>query len=303
MTRERTIRGQVAVAGVGETTYYKHGQSPDSEFALALQAILARLRGRGHRPAPGRRLRVLQQRPQRSLAPRRGARPARAALLQHAVGRRRRRRLGGGGQRRRRGRGGLRRLRRRLPRARPGPVPALRRRARRAATVAGEAGAHVPVRAHVAGPALRDAGDALHARARRPPRGAAGDRAGVVPPRAGEPARGHARPAADRGDVRRLALDRRAVPALRLLPGERRRRRARPRLRRARRATCASRPPTSSAPRRARSTATPRRGHNAPIYATLELHHGGAAPLRDGRAWGRRTSTSCRATRTSPAAC
>src|SRR6202171_3671994 len=40
MTRERTIRGQVAVVGVGETTYYKHGRAPESEFALALQAIL-----------------------------------------------------------------------------------------------------------------------------------------------------------------------------------------------------------------------------------------------------------------------
>ena len=40
MRRERTIRGQVAVVGVGETTYYKHGRAPESEFALALQAIL-----------------------------------------------------------------------------------------------------------------------------------------------------------------------------------------------------------------------------------------------------------------------
>ena len=37
---ERSIRGKVAVAGVGETTYYKHGQAPDSEFKLALEAIL-----------------------------------------------------------------------------------------------------------------------------------------------------------------------------------------------------------------------------------------------------------------------
>src|SRR5258705_2305055 len=40
MTRERTIRGRIAVVGVGETTYYKHGRAPVSEFALALQAIL-----------------------------------------------------------------------------------------------------------------------------------------------------------------------------------------------------------------------------------------------------------------------
>ncbi|MFN0162577.1 MAG: thiolase C-terminal domain-containing protein [Burkholderiales bacterium] len=39
MTR-RGIRGAVAVAGIAETTYYKHGKSPDPEFVLALKAIL-----------------------------------------------------------------------------------------------------------------------------------------------------------------------------------------------------------------------------------------------------------------------
>ncbi len=38
---ERTIRGRVAVAGIGETTYYKRGESPDAEFVLACKAILA----------------------------------------------------------------------------------------------------------------------------------------------------------------------------------------------------------------------------------------------------------------------
>jgi acetyl-CoA acetyltransferase len=37
----RTLRGRVAVAGIGETTYYKHGRSPDAEFKLAVMAILA----------------------------------------------------------------------------------------------------------------------------------------------------------------------------------------------------------------------------------------------------------------------
>ena len=36
-----TIRGRVAIVGVGETAYYKHGQAPESEVALALRAILA----------------------------------------------------------------------------------------------------------------------------------------------------------------------------------------------------------------------------------------------------------------------
>jgi acetyl-CoA acetyltransferase len=37
----RSLRGRVAVAGVGETTYYKHGQSPDAQFKLTVMAILA----------------------------------------------------------------------------------------------------------------------------------------------------------------------------------------------------------------------------------------------------------------------
>ena len=41
MSGERTLRGRVAVVGIGETPYYKHGQSPDAEFKLALKAILA----------------------------------------------------------------------------------------------------------------------------------------------------------------------------------------------------------------------------------------------------------------------
>lgn len=37
----RSLRGRVAVAGIGETPYYRHGASPDPEFKLALKAILA----------------------------------------------------------------------------------------------------------------------------------------------------------------------------------------------------------------------------------------------------------------------
>ena len=37
----RTLRHRAAIVGVGETTYYKRGQSPDPEFVLALKAILA----------------------------------------------------------------------------------------------------------------------------------------------------------------------------------------------------------------------------------------------------------------------
>ncbi|MBM3139155.1 MAG: acetyl-CoA acetyltransferase [Chloroflexi bacterium] len=38
-TSERTIRGKVAIAGIGETTYYKRGQATESEFELVLQAV------------------------------------------------------------------------------------------------------------------------------------------------------------------------------------------------------------------------------------------------------------------------
>src|SRR5687767_726426 len=37
---QRTLRGQVAVVGVGETAYYKHGQASEAEITLALRAIL-----------------------------------------------------------------------------------------------------------------------------------------------------------------------------------------------------------------------------------------------------------------------
>ena len=46
----RTLRGQVAVAGIGETTYYKHSQSPDPEFVLALKAIIAACEDAGITP-------------------------------------------------------------------------------------------------------------------------------------------------------------------------------------------------------------------------------------------------------------
>jgi acetyl-CoA acetyltransferase len=47
---ERSLRGRVAIAGIGETTYYKHGQSPDAEFKLALMAVLAACRDAGIDP-------------------------------------------------------------------------------------------------------------------------------------------------------------------------------------------------------------------------------------------------------------
>ncbi|MFJ1257726.1 thiolase C-terminal domain-containing protein [Cupriavidus sp. CuC1] len=46
----RTLKGQVAVIGIGESQYYRHGKSPDSEFKLALHAILAACKDAGISP-------------------------------------------------------------------------------------------------------------------------------------------------------------------------------------------------------------------------------------------------------------
>jgi acetyl-CoA acetyltransferase len=46
----RSLKGQVAVVGIGETDYYRHGQSPDPEFKLALKAILNACRDAGLDP-------------------------------------------------------------------------------------------------------------------------------------------------------------------------------------------------------------------------------------------------------------
>src|SRR3712207_5692976 len=47
---ERTLRGKVAIAGIGETTYYRHGQAPDAEFKLALIAVLEACKDAGIDP-------------------------------------------------------------------------------------------------------------------------------------------------------------------------------------------------------------------------------------------------------------
>src|SRR5260370_422423 len=45
-----SIRGRVAIVGVGETAYYKHGRARESEFALALRAILSACEDAGSDP-------------------------------------------------------------------------------------------------------------------------------------------------------------------------------------------------------------------------------------------------------------
>ncbi|MFD0094686.1 hypothetical protein ACFVHA_28920, partial [Bacillus cereus] len=41
MSERRSLRGRAAVVGVGESTFYKRGKSPDTEFELCLKAVLA----------------------------------------------------------------------------------------------------------------------------------------------------------------------------------------------------------------------------------------------------------------------
>src|SRR6266446_9467749 len=47
---QRTLKGRVAVIGIGETEYYRHGASTDAEFKLALKAILAACQEAGLAP-------------------------------------------------------------------------------------------------------------------------------------------------------------------------------------------------------------------------------------------------------------
>ena len=44
------MRGKVAVVGVGESTYFKRGGSPDPEIVLVLKAILAACEDAGISP-------------------------------------------------------------------------------------------------------------------------------------------------------------------------------------------------------------------------------------------------------------
>jgi len=50
MPENRSLRGSVAVVGVGETPYYKRGESPDPEFKLALDAIILACQDAGVSP-------------------------------------------------------------------------------------------------------------------------------------------------------------------------------------------------------------------------------------------------------------
>ena len=124
--------------------YYRHGQAPVSEFVLCLQAILAACEDAGIDP---RRIDgFASYSNDRNDPPTPGDRAGlpRAALLQHAVGRRRRRRRGRDGQRGRGGGDRAGRLRRGLPGAGAGPVRPLRRGAAGRAPSTGDLALTVP---------------------------------------------------------------------------------------------------------------------------------------------------------------
>ena len=277
----RTIRGRVAVAGVGETTYYKHGQAPEPEVKLALRAILAACEDAGIDPRQidGFASYSNDRNDPSRLAAALGLPELRFSNMQWGGG-------GGGGSAavgnaaaaiaagyadcvvvfRALAQGQFQRF---------GAAPP-------AATASGEAALTFPY--GLISPAQRFAMKVMrymHDHGIRPG-GPARHRAGVLPSRAGQSARGDARPAAQRGGLRRLALDRRAVPAVRLLHGERRRRRARPRLGRARPRSA----PAAGVPARRRPGLGVPQRRARPQRADLclvELHHGGAAPVGDGR--------------------
>ncbi len=161
------------------------------------------------------------------------------------------------------------RLRHRLPLPRAGPVRPLRPRRPGASGGRGRR-LPVPLWRDVAGAALRHEDHPLHARARHPAGGAAGDLARLLPPCAEQPARGDARPAARRGEIRRLALDHRAVlPPLSIAARRTTARRrcwwCRPIARR----TCRTSRPTCSARRRACDHRSAAPVHNMPDYRQL----------------------------------
>ena len=219
------MHGSAVVVGVGESEYYQARRRPPHRVPAGVHRHPQRGGRRRAHAGRRRRVRVLHG-PQRAGAPerrpRRRRRPLHGPDLRRRRQRRRRRRVAG----RRRHHRRLRRDDRGVPLAGPGPVRALRPAARRAPGRRGRR-VHGALRDAVAGPDLRHADHALHARARgdagQPGRGGAH----LLRARPAQPAGHPLRHAAHRRGVPRVALDHVAVPPLRLLPRERRCRRHR----------------------------------------------------------------------------
>src|SRR5947208_15843063 len=215
-----SIRGRVAIVGVGETAYYKHGRAPESEFALALRAILSACEDAGMDPrrVDGFASYSNDRNDPSRLAAALGIPELRFSNMQWGGG-------GGGGS------------------AAVGNAAA--------AIAAGYADCVVVFRALAQGQFQRFG-------AAPPAATASGEAALTFPyglispaqrfamrvmrfmhdhgigPGAQQPAGRDARSTTHSGRLRSVAMDRRAVPALRLLHGKRRRRRADPGLGRAR---------------------------------------------------------------------
>ena len=150
------MHGAAVVAGVGESTYYKRGEAPETEFQLACIAIRNAVADAGLDAADVDGF-VVVHGAQRAGAAERRARHRRPRLHGADVRRRRQRRRRGGDDRRRRDQRRLRRVHRRVPLARPGPVPPLRPGGPAAPVARGTARSPAPYGMLDAGADLRDA--------------------------------------------------------------------------------------------------------------------------------------------------
>ncbi len=297
---DRTLRGKVAVVGIAETEYYKWGRSPDPEFKLAIEAVLKACADAGIDPrdVDGFSSYSNDRSDASRLSAALGCHQLSFASMQWGGG-------GGGGS------GAVANGAAAIATGQAECVVVFRALAQgqfgrfgqgpRMKTVSGAAAHTLPfglmsaaqmfamkvnrfMHDHgVQQEALRAISLASYEHAQHNPRAVM-----------------HGRPL-DAEAYDELALDRRAVPPLRLLPGERRGRRHGAGLRRAGRRLPA---PAVLRPRRRVRLAAPlrRAGAQHARVRVVELHHRGAPAVRHGHASGRATSTCCRATRTSPAA-
>ena len=213
------LRGTTAVVGIGQTPLYKRGTSPEPELKLCLRAIVAACEDAGISPrdVDGFVSYGSERNAGQKLMPALGHPGAalRGPRLEPRRRHPRRARPGRGGHRHRAGRG-----RGRLPvagRERRRPAAGGRRPGRHRRPVPGQRGGR-------AGPDLRPAHPADAGGRRRPGVDDARHGPGVLPPRPAQPRGRRLRQAVRRRDLRAVPVRRRAVPALRLLPGERRRR-------------------------------------------------------------------------------
>ena len=263
----RSLRGKVAIVGIGETTYYKHGRSPEPEFKLALMAILAAAEDAGIDPREIDSFASYsndRNDPSR-LAAALGTKELRLSNMQWGGG-------GGGGA------AAVGNAAAAIVTGQADIVVVYRALAQGQFQRFGRAAARwhcqrrqradQSVRHLRAGPALCAEVHALHARARH--RAGCDARAGhgVVSSRAVQSARGDARPSADRGDVRCVALDLGTLSPVRLLPGERRRRRADPGCRRSVRKDFKHKPAYVLAVAQGSDHRNAARSFNAPDFAS-----------------------------------